>query len=32
VAVIAAFVGYYWLPIRGELTSTKPRRDRRRQA
>jgi hypothetical protein len=24
-AVIAAFVPYYWLPIRGEITSAKPR-------
>jgi hypothetical protein len=27
VAVIAAFIPYYWLPIRGEITSAKPRRD-----
>jgi len=26
-AVIAAFVAYYWLPIRGEIASAKPRRD-----
>jgi hypothetical protein len=25
-AVIAAFVPYYWLPIRGEIASAKPRR------
>ena len=31
-AVIAAFVAYYWLPIRGELASVKPRRDGRSQA
>jgi uncharacterized membrane protein len=28
VAVIAAFIPYYWLPIRGEIASAKPRRDR----
>jgi uncharacterized membrane protein len=28
-AVIAAFIPFYWLPIRGELASAKPRRDRR---
>ena len=27
IAVIAAFIPYYWLPIRGEITSAKPRRD-----
>jgi TMEM175 potassium channel family protein len=26
-AVIAAFIPYYWLPIRGEIASAKPRRD-----
>jgi hypothetical protein len=26
-AVIAAFIPYYWLPIRGEVASAKPRRD-----
>jgi hypothetical protein len=26
-AVIAAFVAYYWLPIRGEIASVTPRRD-----
>jgi uncharacterized membrane protein len=26
-AVIAAFIPFYWLPIRGEIASTKPRRD-----
>jgi hypothetical protein len=26
-AVIAAFIAYYWLPIRGEIASAKPRRD-----
>jgi TMEM175 potassium channel family protein len=25
--VIAGFIPYYWLPIRGEITSAKPRRD-----
>jgi hypothetical protein len=30
--VIASFIPYYWLPIRGELASAKPRRDGRRQA
>ena len=28
IAVIAAFIPYYWLPIRGEIASAKPRRDR----
>ena len=28
VAVIAAFIPYYWLPIRGEIARAKPRRDR----
>jgi hypothetical protein len=32
IAVIAAFIPYYWLPIRGEIASAKPRRDRRGQA
>jgi uncharacterized membrane protein len=27
-AVVAAFIPYYWLPIRGEIASAKPRRDR----
>ncbi|SCL16738.1 Uncharacterized membrane protein [Micromonospora rhizosphaerae] len=27
VAVIAAFIPFYWLPIRGEIAETKPRRD-----
>jgi hypothetical protein len=27
-AVIAAFVPYYWRPIRGEIASAKPGRDR----
>jgi uncharacterized membrane protein len=27
-AVIAAFIPYYWLPIRGEIARAKPRRDR----
>jgi hypothetical protein len=27
-AVIASFIPYYWLPIRGEITGVKPRRDR----
>jgi Endosomal/lysosomal potassium channel TMEM175 len=27
-AVIAAFIPSYWLPIRGEVASAKPRRDR----
>lgn len=31
-AVIAAFIPYYWLPIRGEIASAKPGRDGRRQA
>ena len=31
-AVIAAFIPYYWLPIRGEIASAKPRRDGRGQA
>jgi uncharacterized membrane protein len=31
-AVIAAFIPYYWLPIRGETASTKPRREGRGQA
>jgi hypothetical protein len=31
-AVIAAFIPYYWLPIRGEIARAKPRRDGRRQA
>ena len=31
-AIIAAFIPYYWLPIRGEITSAKPRRHGRRQA
>jgi len=26
-AVIAAFIPYYWLPIRGETASAKHRRD-----
>jgi hypothetical protein len=26
VAVIAAFIAYYWLPIRGEIASTRGRR------
>ena len=26
-AVIASFIPYYWLPIRGEVASAKPRRD-----
>jgi hypothetical protein len=26
-AVIAAFIPYYWLPIRGEIATTTPRRD-----
>jgi hypothetical protein len=26
-AVIAAFIPYYWLPIRGEIARVKPRRD-----
>jgi uncharacterized membrane protein len=30
-AVIAAFIPYYWLPIRGEIASAKPRRDGRGQ-
>jgi hypothetical protein len=28
IAVIAAFIPYYWLPIRGEIASPKPRRGR----
>jgi TMEM175 potassium channel family protein len=32
IAVIAAFIPYYWLPIRGEIASAKPRRDGRGQA
>ena len=31
-AVIAAFIPYYWLPIRGEIASAKPGRDGRRRA
>jgi uncharacterized membrane protein len=31
-AVIAAFIPYYWLPIRGEIAGGKPRRDGRRPA
>jgi hypothetical protein len=31
-AVIALFIPCYWLPIRGELASAKPRRDGRSQA
>jgi uncharacterized membrane protein len=31
-AVIAAFIPYYWLPIRGEVTSAKPRHDGRGEA
>ena len=31
-AVIAAFIPYYWLPIRGEIAGAKPRRDGRGQA
>jgi hypothetical protein len=27
-AVIASFIPYYWLPIRGKITGVKPRRDR----
>jgi uncharacterized membrane protein len=30
-AVIAAFIPYYWLPIRGEIAGAKPRRDGRGQ-
>jgi hypothetical protein len=30
--VIAAFIPYYWLPIRGEVTRAKPRRDDAGQA
>jgi TMEM175 potassium channel family protein len=26
-AVIAAFIPYYWLPIRGEIAGAKPRRN-----
>jgi hypothetical protein len=29
--VIAAFIPYYWLPIRGEIANAKPRRDRGQQ-
>ena len=32
VAVIAAFIPYYWLPIAGEIAKAKRRRDRRSQA
>jgi uncharacterized membrane protein len=32
IAVIGAFIPYYWLPIRGEIAGAKPRRDGRRQA
>jgi uncharacterized membrane protein len=28
IVVIAAFIPYYWLPIRGEIARAKPRRDR----
>ena len=28
IAVIAAFIPYSWLPIRGEIASPKPRRGR----
>jgi hypothetical protein len=31
-AVIAAFIPYYWPPIRGEIAGAKPRRDGRGQA
>ena len=31
-AVIAAFIPYYWLPIRGEIAGAKPRLDGRSQA
>jgi len=31
-AVIAAFIPYYWLPIRGEIARAKPRRDDRGRA
>jgi hypothetical protein len=31
-AVIAAFIPFYWLPIRGETARAKPRRDGRGQA
>jgi TMEM175 potassium channel family protein len=31
-AVIAAFIPFYWLPIRGEIASVKPRRDGHGQA
>jgi hypothetical protein len=31
-AVIAAFIPYYWLLIRGEIASAKPGRDGRRRA
>jgi hypothetical protein len=32
VAVIAAFIAFYWLPIAGEIAEAKRRRDRRSQA
>ena len=32
IAVIAAFIPYYWLPIAGEIVHGKPRRDRGSQA
>jgi uncharacterized membrane protein len=32
IAVIGAFIPYYWLPIRGEIAGAKPRRYGRRQA
>lgn len=32
VAVIAAFIPFYWLPIRGEIARAKPRRERGGQA
>jgi uncharacterized membrane protein len=32
VAVVAAFIPYYWLPIRGETASEKPQHHGRRQA
>jgi hypothetical protein len=31
-AVIAAFIPFYWLPIRGEIASAKPRPDGRNRA
>jgi hypothetical protein len=31
-AVIAAFIPHYWLPIRGEVAGAKPGRGGRRQA